>query len=66
MYLEYIEFYEKNIIYYDYILKNCILFWFLKEEEFELVTVKINYVFGTREDDFIIVFIDLDRRKEEE
>lgn len=38
----------------------------MKEEEFELATVKTNHALGTREDDPIIAPIDLDRRKEEE
>lgn len=38
----------------------------MKEEEFELATVKTNRALGTREDDPIIAPIDLDRRKEEE
>lgn len=38
----------------------------MKEEEFELVTVKTDHALGTREDDPIIAPIDLDRRKEEE
>lgn len=38
----------------------------MKEEEFELATVKTNCALRTREDDPIIAPIDLDRRKEEE
>lgn len=38
----------------------------MKEEEFELATVKTNHALETREDDPIIAPIDLDRRKEEE
>lgn len=38
----------------------------MKEEEFELATVKTDHALGTREDDPIIAPIDLDRRKEEE
>lgn len=38
----------------------------MKEDEFELATVKTNLALGTREDDPIIAPIDLDRRKEEE
>lgn len=50
----------------QYTIKDCILFWFLKEEEFELAAVKTDHAYGTREDEPIIAPIDLDHRREEE